>query len=82
MWSCDQKNHFFERWYWFKLNNLGLGLGMALKFYSSVAKSLKLKVRKFWGVIFPFVEVTGDIEVGVCLMSEGFKEFLFSSSVR
>ena len=32
--------------FWF--NNLGLGLGMALKFYTCVVKGLKLKVRKFW----------------------------------
>ena len=29
-------------WSWFKLNNLGMTLGMALKFYTSVAKGLKL----------------------------------------
>ena len=32
---------------------------MALKFYASVAKGLKLKVRMFWGLIPTFVEVTG-----------------------
>ena len=31
------------------LKNLGLALGMALKFYSSVAEGLKLEVREFWG---------------------------------
>ena len=35
MWSC----------------NLGLALGMAFKFYTSVAKVLKLKLREFWGLI-------------------------------
>ena len=30
---------------WFKFNNLGLALGMALKFSISVAKGLKLKVK-------------------------------------
>ena len=35
MWSC----------------NLGLALGMAFKFYTSVAKVLKLKLRKFWRLI-------------------------------
>ena len=29
---------------WFKFNNLGLALGIALKFYVSVTKGLKLKV--------------------------------------
>ena len=33
---------------------------MALKFYNSVAKGLKLKVRKFWGLIPTFVKVTGE----------------------
>ena len=28
----------FEGWSWFNINNLGLALGMVLKFYSSVAK--------------------------------------------
>ena len=38
---------------------------MALKFYTSVAKELKLKVRKFWGLIPTFVEVTGEKLVGL-----------------
>ena len=44
--SCDQTlvTLTFQR---FKLNNLGLSLGMALKFYTSVTKALKLKVRWF-----------------------------------
>ena len=37
---------------------------MALKLYTSVAKGLKLKVRKFWGLISTFVEVTGEKPVG------------------
>ena len=36
------------------------GLGMALKFYTSVAKGLKLKVRKFYELIPTFVEVTEE----------------------
>ena len=43
---------------WFKFNNLGLALGVALKYYTSVEKGLKLKVKKFWGLIVTFVEVT------------------------
>ena len=43
---------------------LALALGMALKFYTSVAKGLKLKVRKFWGLTPAFVEVTGKKLVG------------------
>ena len=53
-----QKNDFFEGWSWFKFNNLGLALGMALRFYTSVAKGSKLKVRKFFGLILTFVKVT------------------------
>ena len=56
----DQKNHFFEWCSWFKFNNLELALGMALKFDTSVARGLKLKVRKFWGLIPTFVEVIGE----------------------
>ena len=41
----DQKNNFFVGWSWFKFNNLGVVLGMVLKFYTSVAKELKLKKR-------------------------------------
>ena len=32
---------------------------MALTFYCSVAKGLKVKVEKFWGLI-TFIEVTGE----------------------
>ena len=70
MWSCDQsldltrKTAFFEEWSWFKFNNLGLALGTNLKFYTSLSKGLKLKVRKFWGLIPTFVEVTGEKLVG------------------
>ena len=37
---------------------------MALKFYGSVAKELKLKVRKFWGLIPTFREVPEKKVVG------------------
>ena len=60
----DTKTTFFEAWSWFKLNNLGLALGMTLKLYTSVAKELKLKVRKFWEISSTFVEVTGEKLVG------------------
>ena len=58
-----RKTTFFEGWSWF--NNLGLALGTNLKFYTSVAKGLKLKVRKFWGLIPTFVEITEEKLVGV-----------------
>ena len=45
-------------------NNLGLALGTNLKFYTSVAKGSKLKVRKFLGLIPTFVEVAGEKLVG------------------
>ena len=48
----------------FKLNNLVLALDMALKFYTSVAKGLKLKVRKLLRLIFMFAEVTREKLVG------------------
>ena len=35
-------------------------IGMGLKLYTNVAKGLKLKVRKFLGLIPTFVEVTGE----------------------
>ena len=53
----DQKKQFFEGCFWFKFNNLGLALGMALKFNTNVAERLKLKVRKFWELVPLFVEV-------------------------
>ena len=55
---------FFKGWSWFKFNNLRLTLGMNLKFYTSVPKGLKLKVRTFWRLIPTFVEVTGEKLVG------------------
>ena len=39
---------------------MGLALGMALKFYASVTKGLKLKVRKVLRLISAFVEVTRE----------------------
>ena len=60
----SRKTAFFEGWPWFKFNNLGLALGMGLKFYTSVAKGLKLKVGKFCRLIPTFVEVTGENLVG------------------
>ena len=59
-----RKTAFFEGWSWFKFNNLGLALGANLKFYTSLSKGLKLKVRKFWRLILTFVDVTGGKLVG------------------
>ena len=49
-----------EGWSWFKFSNSGLALGTNLKCYNIVAKGLKLKVRKFLGLIPTFVEVAGE----------------------
>ena len=38
-------------------NNLVLELGLNLRFYTGLAKGLKLKVRKILGLIRTFVEV-------------------------
>ena len=46
------KTAFFERPSCFKFNNLGLALRTNSKFYTSVAKGLKLKFRKFWGLSY------------------------------
>ena len=58
--DLTRKTAFFEGWSWFKFNNLELALGTNLKFYTSLAKGLKLKVRKFSGLIPTFVEVTEE----------------------
>ena len=42
--DLTRKIKFFEAFSWFKFSNLELVLGMALKFHTSVAKGLKLKV--------------------------------------
>ena len=55
-----RKTAFYEGWSWFKFDNMGLALGKNLKFYTNVAKELKLKIRKFWVLIPTFVEVTGE----------------------
>ena len=54
------KTTFFEEWSWFKFINLRLTLGTKLKFYTSVAKVLKVKVRQFLRLIPTFVEVAGE----------------------
>ena len=58
--DLKRKTIFFEGWSWFRFNNQGLALDTGLKFYTSVVKGLKLKVRKFQGLIPTFVEVTGE----------------------
>ena len=43
---------------------MGLALGIALNPYASLAKELKLKVRKRGGLIRTFVEIAGEILLG------------------
>ena len=64
LYGFDQKNRFFEGWSWLKFNNFGLALGTNLKFYTSVEKGLKVKVRMFLGLVKTFVEVTREKLVG------------------
>ena len=59
-----RKTNFFEGWSWLKFNNLGLGLSMALKFYTSVAKVLKVKVKKLLRLIPMLVEFTREKLIG------------------
>ena len=60
-----RKTYFYKGCYWFKFNNLGLEIAMDLKWtYTSVARELKLKVRKFWGLSPTFVEVPWKKLVG------------------
>ena len=59
-----KKTRFFEGLSWFKNNNLGLVLGTNLKFYNSVTKGLKLKVRNICGLTPTFVEFTAEKLVG------------------
>ena len=60
--DLTRKTAFLEGWSWF--NNYGLALGADLKFHTSVAKGLELKVRKFRRLIYTFAEVTEEKLVG------------------
>ena len=60
----DQKKNVWVGCFWFEFNNLGLALGMDLKFNTNVAEKLKLKVRKFWELIPIFAEVVREKLVG------------------
>ena len=59
-----RKTAFFEGLTWFKFNNIRLALGMNFKFYNSVAKGLKIKIRNFFELNPTFAEVTGKKLVG------------------
>ena len=65
-----ERTIFFEQCSWFKFNNMGLALDVALTFYTSAAQGLKLKVRKILGLIPMFVEVTrGKLKEGPFFLS-------------
>ena len=59
-----RKTAIFDGWSRCKFNNLGLALDINLKYFNIVAKRLKLKVRKLWGLTPTVVEVTGKKLVG------------------
>ena len=62
LWGFDQqKTNFFEGWSRLQLNNLGQVLGMSWKVYTSVAKGLKLELKKCLGLVPTFVEVKGEL---------------------
>ena len=58
--DLTKKAAFFEWLSWFRFNNLGLTLGMNLKFYTRVAKGSKLKVRKYLWLIRACILVCVD----------------------
>ena len=58
LYGFDKKINFIEGCSRFKFNNLGPAVGMALRFYSSMVKGLKLEVRKLWRLNLAFVGVT------------------------
>ena len=58
--DLTRKNNFLEEWSWFKFNNLGLAIVTILKFYTIVSKGLKLKDRKFLGLLLVFAKDTGE----------------------
>ena len=62
--DLTRKTNFYEGYSWVKSSNLKVAFGMALTFYTSLAKVLKLKVRKFVGLVRTFVEVTREKLVG------------------
>ena len=58
--DLTKKTAFFEGWSLRKFFNLRLAPGTNLKFYASLAKVLKLKVRRVLGLVPTFAVVTGE----------------------
>ena len=54
-----------------KIDNVRLGLGRSLKFYTSVEKESKLKLTKCWRLTPLFAEITGEKLVGRGWEGEG-----------
>ena len=71
--DLTRKTSFLEEWSWFKFNNLGLAIVTILKFYTIVSKGLKLKDRKFLGLLLVFAKETRK------KMVRGGGGFLFAS---
>ena len=55
-----KRNTFFEGWSWF-----GTGTSYGIENSHQWGNRVKTKSQKFWGLIFPFLEVTGEELVGV-----------------
>ena len=66
--DLTKKTNFFEGCCCFKINNLGLALVLTLQFFTSMARGSKLKVWKFLGLIYLFVDVRGGELVGVAFL--------------
>ena len=75
-----RKTAFFEGWSWFKFNKIAQGAN--LKFYTSMAKGLKLKVRNFGGLIPTFVEVTGEKLIDLALDRDPKNIFFYQRDVE
>ena len=58
--DLTRKIKFFEGCSSFKFNNLGVALGIALKFYTSGTIWLEIKCSKFLGLIATFVIVAEE----------------------
>ena len=62
--DLTRKTAFFEGWSLRKFSDLRPTPGTNLKFYASVAKVLKLKVRRFLGLVPTFALVTEEKLLG------------------
>ena len=58
--DLSRKINFVEVRFKFNFNNFRVVLGIGLKLCTSVEKGLQLKLRKFYGLIGMFLEVTGE----------------------